>query len=385
MKRGIRLGQKLSIKPKLKMVGRIRFASFIKLGEGKFAEYIAEVEQDPVFKKLLSVDNAERRVVTCKSFPKTVFETSNLSIEEQISGDKSSVDVESLLQEKNGVAALIKKIGLEKFEKYFLRCETACQSSEICRECGITEKDAERVNSFINDLSVRSEFYHPSGLALESRLNYSKIAEIEYDGKSDFVINFFSPRYLSGRYVVNSVRLNALKKQNAFSKEETVRLGKLLEKIHLINSRKSTIYQILKNIIEVQKNYLYSGDDKFLVPYTQKKLAEDIGMDKSVVCRAIYGRSVLTPHKVEKPLKFFVTRKKTIRKTLVKKIIESEPRRLTDEKIRQFLKDKFNLDISRRSVNVYRNEILRKKRGLQAARTGATGRDNGGKTHNTCC
>ena len=368
MKRGIRLGQKLTIKPKLKMIGRIRFASFIKLGEGKFSEYISEVEKDPVFKKLISADNIDRRVLTCKAFPRAVFEIKNISIEEQLSGDNSPVDVETLLAEKSGVGALIKKIGLEKFEKYFIRCEAPFKSPEVCRECGITEKEAESVDAFINDLAVRSEFYHPSGLELESRINYAKIAEIEYDGNSEFTINFFSPRYVSGRYAVNGARLAALKKQNAFTKEEIPKLGRLMEKIELINARKSTIYQIIMRIIEVQKNYLYSGEDKFLVPYTQRQLWKDIGMDNSVVCRALYGRSVVTPHKDEKPLKFFIASKKAIRQALIRKIIESEPGRLTDDKIKRALKDKFSLNVSRRSVNACRNELLgRKRSGPRAA------------------
>jgi hypothetical protein len=363
MKGNIRLGQKASLKPKLKAAPRIKFASFLELKEEKFSRYIAEVEADPVFRKLLSPDNAGRRVVTCKPFPRAVFAINNLPLEEQVSRDGSSVDVEVLLSESGGTADLIRKIGLDNFERFFIRGERPAEVKEICRECGISETEFQRVNDFINDLAVRSEFFHPSGLADETRISYTKLAELEYDGKSGFVINYFSPKYASGRYIVNIELLKELKKQKAFSSDELSGIGGVLEKIELINARKSTIYQIIAKIAEVQKNYLYSGDEKFLVPYTQKQLAKDIGIDSSVVCRAVFGRSLVTPHKVEKPLKFFVSKQSGLKQALVKKIIESRPGKLSDSDISGLLKEKFNMSVPRRTVNAYRNELRRQGRG----------------------
>lgn len=357
MKANAALVQKLTIKPGMKLVPRIRLASFIQLGEKKFSEYIIEVESDPVFKKLLSVDNSDKRVISCKRFPKTMFSQASLSFEEQLSRDGTSLDVETLLSEKSVAAALIKKVGLANFEKYFLCGDGAAELPEVCRACSISLGEAEKIADLVNDLSVRTEFYHPSELPLSSRINYSKIAEIVYDGKEDFYVNFFSPKYISGRYVINNSRLAALKKQDAFSREEIPRIAKLIEKLELINARRTTIYQILRRIVQVQKNYMYSGEDKFLVSYTQRQLSQDIGFDTSVICRAIYGRSVLTPHGVEKPLKFFFQKNKDVRKKLIGRILENEPRSLTDEQIKQTLKNKFGIEISRRTANAYRNEL----------------------------
>jgi len=361
MKTSLRLSQKLTLKPRQKFITSIRLASFIKLGEKKFSECVIEVENDPVFRKLLSPESADLRVITLKNFTKAAFKFGNLPIKEQLSGDGTAVDVETVLADNKDAALLIKKIGLEKFEKYFLGSETVYPGARISAECGISEESVVRINELINDLSVRSEFYHPSGLEIESRVSYAKIAEIEFDGKDSFNINYFSPKYITGRYIVNNAKLSALKKQNIFSPEENSKIKSLIEKIELINARKTTIYQIISKIIEVQKNYLYSGEEKFLVPYTQKQLSEDIGVDKSVVCRAIYGRSVVTPRGVEKPLKYFFRKNKDIRKNLIKKIIKNEKRKLTDSKIVILLKNEFNITASRRSVNVCRNELFGKK------------------------
>jgi len=357
MKNNAGLSQKVSVKHKQKPMTRIRLASFLQLGEKKFSEYVIEVENDPVFKKLLSLENAKKRVITRKRFPNTIFNLGILPIKEQLSGDSASIDVETLLGEKSGVAALIKKIGLEKFEKYFLYRDEAAPIEDITAQCGISKNDAANITEFLNDLSIRTEFYHPSSLDPGSRMAYTGIAGIEYDGKSDFTINFFSPKYISGHYIINNAKLAALKKQNTFSSEELSKLGNLIEKIDLINARKSTIYQIISRLLQVQKNYLYSGEDKFLVPYTQRKLAQEIGFDNSVICRAIYGRSVVTPHGVEKPLGFFFPSNKDVRKILIKKIFDSETKKMSDQSITEILKNEFNISISRRTVNACRNEL----------------------------
>jgi len=80
-----------------------------------------------------------------------------------------------------------------------------------------------------------------------------------------------------------------------------------------------------------------------------------------VICRAIYGRSIVTPREVEKPLKFFFPGNKDVRKKLIQKIMSSEPRGLTDGSIAAILKDEFNISVSRRTVNVCRNELQGKK------------------------
>jgi Sigma-54, DNA binding domain len=359
MKNKAGLSQKLSVKPKQKLITRIRLATFLQLGEKKFSEYVIEVENDPLFKKLLSLENAKQRVITCERFPKTTLNFGNFSINEQLNRDASSFDVETLLGEKSGAAALIKKIGLENFEKYFLCSDKAAPVEEVTARCGISKSEAASITELLNDLAVRTEFYHPSVLSPKSSAAYTRIAVIEYDGKADFNINFFSPKYIAGRYIVNKAKLAALKKKNIFSCEEVSKLSNLIEKIDLINARKSTIYQIISRILQVQKNYLFSGEDKFLVPYTQRKLSQEIGFDNSVICRAICGRSVVTPHGAEKPLSFFFPSNKDVRKILIEKIFESGMVDISDKKITEMVKNKFNIRVSRRTVNAYRNELHR--------------------------
>ena len=59
----------------------------------------------------------------------------------------------------------------------------------------------------------------------------------------------------------------------------------------------------------------------------------------------------------EKPLKDFFPNKKKIIKILVKKITNNKKEHYTDEKIKNKLKNEFAVNISRRSVNVYRKEL----------------------------
>jgi len=64
-----------------------------------------------------------------------------------------------------------------------------------------------------------------------------------------------------------------------------------------------------------------------------------------------------TPWQEEKPLKYFLPNRKVIIKNLIQSITETEEKRVTDEEIKNILQEKHNLTISRRSVNVYRQEL----------------------------
>jgi RNA polymerase sigma-54 factor len=102
---------------------------------------------------------------------------------------------------------------------------------------------------------------------------------------------------------------------------------------------------------------LKTGNEKYLVPYTQKELSRAIEVDQSLVSRALCGRSVLTPDGQEKPLKFFFPSKKNIRMDIIREIIRSEKRPLTDNAIKALLKEKYDIDVSRRTVNACRKEM----------------------------
>ncbi|ADD02810.1 RNA polymerase, sigma 54 subunit, RpoN [Thermoanaerobacter mathranii subsp. mathranii str. A3] len=135
--------------------------------------------------------------------------------------------------------------------------------------------------------------------------------------------------------------------------------------IKSLESRKETLYKVVKAIVELQKDFLDRGIN-YLKPMTQKQVADIVGVHESTVSRAINGKYVATPRGLFE-IKFFFQSGISNRngneisaesiKNLIKKLIEEEDpaNPLSDQKIADILKEK-NINISRRTVAKYREE-----------------------------
>jgi len=137
--------------------------------------------------------------------------------------------------------------------------------------------------------------------------------------------------------------------------------------IRSIQQRQGTLYKVTKSIIEFQVDFLDKGIDH-LRPLVLREVADDIQMHESTVSRVTTNKYVHTPQGIFE-LKFFFSGKigegreevavKRVQNLIKQIIAEESPRRpLSDEKIAQLLKEKYNITISRRTVAKYR-EIMR--------------------------
>ncbi|MEQ6359773.1 RNA polymerase factor sigma-54 [Thermoanaerobacter thermohydrosulfuricus] len=73
--------------------------------------------------------------------------------------------------------------------------------------------------------------------------------------------------------------------------------------IKSLESRKETLYKVVKAIVELQRDFLDKGIN-YLKPMTQKQIADIVGIHESTVSRAINGKYVATPRGLFE-LKFF--------------------------------------------------------------------------------
>ncbi len=353
----IRQTQSIALKQRQRLVTRIRVATLMKLPEHAFSSFVKQIEEDPVFKRLFAPSDQSPRVVCYQRFANASCALNLYEFKEEINRDEGSFDIEKLMHERKEVADIIRTIGAPNFEKYFLYNDEGYSLEAAGAACGISQDAAQKVNAVLDMLSVHGEFYHPSAVHYESRITYYKVALLQEDGMGGFAIKFYSPRFTRGKYVIDYNRYNALKKASQFSDEELTRMNWILKNLEIINARKSTLYQILTEIIKRQPAYLRSGNERDLVAFSQKELARAIQADESIVSRAICGKSIETPQQVEKPLNFFFPSKKDIRKLIIRELVEREEGHLTDQKITALLKERFGIAISRRTVNVCRREL----------------------------
>jgi RNA polymerase sigma-54 factor len=134
-----------------------------------------------------------------------------------------------------------------------------------------------------------------------------------------------------------------------------------------VQKRKVTMLKVMEAVLIRQKRFFDHGIS-FLQPLTLKDIAEDVELHESTVSRAVRGKYVETPIGVFE-LKYFFhskiksTYNKDISSIRVKEIIihmiskENKAKPLSDQKICLRLKEEHKLDVSRRTVAKYREQL----------------------------
>jgi len=343
--------QSLQMQQELRQILRMEQANLLEMPEDEFNRLITEIERSLLFRRLYH----KERLIRHQRFPRTDISSSFYQLKEDMVADRGAPDVESLLLNKEQIVRQIQKLGLEKFKRYFLFPESGVTLEEIARECNLEVLEVQKINNLIDEFSIMSEFYHPSNVT-SGGIRYSKVASVEKD-KNGFVIGYFSASLARGRYSIDYERFEESKAAGAFTEAEVKEAKQLFRKLELINSRKDTLSQILQNIIDKQALYLESSDLKSLLPFSQKELAEKIGLAPSSVSRAIKSKSIDAPWGEEIPLENFFPKPRRFRKELLRQLLEADKELSSDEAIRTKLWEKFGVAISRRLIASLRKEL----------------------------
>ncbi|NQZ45716.1 MAG: RNA polymerase factor sigma-54 [Flavobacteriaceae bacterium] len=147
--------------------------------------------------------------------------------------------------------------------------------------------------------------------------------------------------------------------------------------IDAIKQRQQTLFVTMSTIMEYQREYFMTGDERKLRPMILKDIADKIDMDVSTVSRVANSKYVDTPYGTKLIKEFFSEAMKNeqgedVSTREIKKILETvirdeeKKKPLTDDKLAKLLKEK-GYPIARRTVAKYREQLgipvarLRKK------------------------
>lgn len=147
--------------------------------------------------------------------------------------------------------------------------------------------------------------------------------------------------------------------------------------IDAVKQRQQTLMLNMQAIMDYQKEYFLTGDERKLKPMILKDIADIIQMDVSTVSRVANSKYVSTPYGTKLIKDFFSESMKNDQgedvstreiKTILETVINEENKRkpLTDEKLAAILKER-GYPIARRTVAKYREQLdlpvarLRKK------------------------
>lgn len=137
--------------------------------------------------------------------------------------------------------------------------------------------------------------------------------------------------------------------------------------IEAIKQRQTTLFVTMSAIMNYQKEYFLTGDERNLKPMILKDIADEIEMDVSTVSRVANSKYVDTPYGTILIKRFFSESMKNdqgedVSTREIKKILEmtledeNKKKPLTDEKLAKMLKEK-GYPIARRTVAKYREQL----------------------------
>lgn len=121
-----------------------------------------------------------------------------------------------------------------------------------------------------------------------------------------------------------------------------------------INQRRQTIQKITNYLVEYQGEFLRHGVRR-LKPMTRAMLADRTGIHESTVSRATAAKYVMLPNGSVIPFSDFFTASLNV-KDIIKGMIASEERPLTDQEIAANLKE-YGYTVARRTVAKYRDQL----------------------------
>ena len=224
----------------LRQIVRMQQAGLLQMPEDELHRLIINIEQSPFFLRLYR----KEKLIQHQRFPGSNISSSFYQFKEEMVADTGSLNIESLLLNRKHIVRQIQKLGLERFNRYFLFPESGMTLEEIARECDLDVSEVQEINSLIDEFSIMSEFYHPSNLTSDV-IHYSKVASVDRE-EDGFVIRYFSPSFARGRYLVNYERFEELNGNGVFSKAQAREARQLFKKLELINSCKDTELNHLK-------------------------------------------------------------------------------------------------------------------------------------------
>lgn len=340
---------------------RLRLGAVLKLSPKEFAKFIAEIENDPLFTKLIAPPDHGSKAIRWTRFNNSRFLGGFFENQQEQTADQGGIDVQSLMANRPGMIEIIQKIGQEKFEKYFLYPEEPYTQEELITACGITVSEVELVQSFLFDLSVQEEFNKGTpASSLQNQMHLHCAAKIEHVEKDRFAFAFTSAPMARGVYQIYTDRIQRIRQ--FLNNAERKQLSSIVHKMELANARQNAFFRILSELIIVQKKFLTSRQRIDLVALSERKLARQTNLSSSTVSRLVWNKSILLPWGEEVPLASLFPLPNQIGPLWVEDILATQKKNLSDAELALAIEKKFGVKIARRSINHYRHIYIERQK-----------------------
>jgi len=347
----------------------VRYKKFI-----TFSNYVQNSSTEIIENRLLNnvtlYEELRNQILTSHFFPTQKSKDIALRIVEDINNEGYFEGSEKLIAKEFNIK--VKEV--EKIRSRFLYLEPA----------GVGSKDMKESFLFqLENLEIDDKLYKFTKEIIENFEYIENYQNEELFKKALHIIQQFNIvpalKYINNEFIIPDIiilnnngnleiKLNEEyypdiiikedKKSDKFIKEKLKEAKSLVEALEL---RKSTLYKIALMIVEFQYEFFNGG---IIKPMRMQDIAEELGYATSTISRAISNKYILCDRGIV-PIKNFFSKaidenisNREI-KNFIKEIIKKENKLipLSDEKITELVKEKFNIKIVRRTISKYREEL----------------------------
>lgn len=254
----------------------------------------------------------------------------------------------------------------EKLAKKILEnCLEEVKNKDYNKIANQLNKSLEEVNAAAGLISSLNPY---PGCMLEEVNNFYIIPDVIVDKvENEYVVIVNDDRLPN--LGLNKYYLKLMKNKEKMSYDVSDFLSKKLQSarwiLSCVEQRRMTLYQITKAVVKKQREFFEKGLE-YLCPLNLKQIADIVDLHESTVSRTVSSKYVQTPRGIFELKFFFIKGFNTINNGLiptlmvkesVRDIIKNEAVPLSDEKIAVILKQQKGIDIARRTVSKYRDEL----------------------------
>lgn len=356
------IGARAAARPSLG--GAMKLARLLEMSEREFEARVRKLEANPLFPRLI-----EARAVKIEPYAGRFAARKPDGRELSMSGEGLS----GLLDGRASLVDLMRRIGQDRFEEFFLG-DANLPDERRAEACAVSLEEVRQLRELVDRVYIQGELETPSAAGVPAKV-FSSVAGVELDGGRP-VIAFFNREIWKGRYRLDGSRLARLRQ--SVSLAEARRLDRLVCQLELLDRRKSTLYRVLEALLDLQRDYLASGDPSARRPLTQLSVAKRLDVSPSVLNRLVSNKAIRLPWGFEAPMKVLMPSAKRLLLDRFDEVATSQPT-LSDERLRGEIARRFGARLSRRSVAQYRKELglggMDRRQGVAVHRPGSTQRN----------
>ncbi|HZK01601.1 MAG TPA: RNA polymerase factor sigma-54 [Anaerovoracaceae bacterium] len=235
--------------------------------------------------------------------------------------------------------------------------------ANIAKAVGITIKEAQKISDKIKSLEPKPG--RQFGSSSDNRYIVPDVTVEKVGDDYVVIVNDTTAPRLNVSPFYQRMLIEADKESN-ITKFLSGRLNSALWLIRSIEQRRQTIYNVVKAVVDYQRDFFEQGS-KHMKTLTLKQIADEVDVHESTVSRSINGKYMQTPRGLFE-IKYFFTSgvagtdgsgiaSESI-KSIIKEMVDKEDPKapLSDQAIADSLEE-CGIDISRRTIAKYRGEM----------------------------